>query len=45
MVVSTKNESYGVTHLPTPVAALHPDQQRLAIAQPDHIAVIHLSAG
>jgi hypothetical protein len=45
VTVSAKNESYGVTHLPTPVAALHPDQHCLAIAQPDHIAVIHLPAG
>ncbi len=42
VTVSAKNESYGVTHELTPVAALHPDRQRLAVAQPDHIAVIHL---
>jgi hypothetical protein len=42
VAVSTKSGSYGVTHIPTPVAALHPDQRRLAVAQPDHIAVIHL---
>ena len=45
VAVSTKNQSYGVTHVPTPVAALHPDRQRLAVAQPDHIAVIHLRNG
>ena len=44
VAVSTKNASYGVTHLPTPVTALHPDRQWLAIAQPDDIAVIHLPA-
>jgi hypothetical protein len=38
----TKEGSYGVTHVPTPVTVLHPDRTRLAIAQPDHIAVIHL---
>jgi hypothetical protein len=45
VAVSTKTDSYGVTHLPTPVAALHPSQRRLAAAQPDHIAVIHLPTG
>jgi hypothetical protein len=45
VVVSVKNGSYGVSHVPTPVAALHPDRQRLAIAQTDHIAVVHLPAG
>lgn len=34
VVVSTKNENFGLTHLPTPVAALHPDQQRLAMRSP-----------
>jgi WD40 repeat protein len=37
-----KGGSYGVTHVPTPVTALHPDGSRLAIAQPDHIAVIDI---
>jgi hypothetical protein len=45
VAVSIKSDSYGVTPLPTPVAALHPDQRRLAVAQPDHIAVIHLPIG
>jgi hypothetical protein len=44
IAVSVKSDSYGVTHVPTPVVALHPDQQRLAVAQPDHIAVIRLPA-
>jgi hypothetical protein len=44
VAVSRKNGSYGVTHVPTPVGALHPDRKRLAIAQPDHIAVIELPA-
>ena len=45
VAVSTKTDSYGAAHLPTPIAALHPSQRRLAVAQPDHIAVIHLPAG
>jgi hypothetical protein len=45
IAVSSKSGSYGVTHVPAPVVALHPDQRRLAIAQPDHIAVIHLPTG
>lgn len=42
VAVSMRNGSYGRRHEPTPIAALHPDQQRLAVAQPDHIAVINL---
>lgn len=40
--VACKDGSYGVTHILTPVSALHPDGTRLAIAQPDSIAVIPL---
>lgn len=40
--VSRRVGSYGVTHVPTPVAALHPDGSRLAVAQPDGIAIIAL---
>ncbi|MEU1617356.1 hypothetical protein ABZ479_08625 [Streptomyces sp. NPDC005722] len=40
--VSPRVGSYGVTHVPTPVAALHPDGSRLAIAQPEGIAIITL---
>lgn len=40
--VPRRDGSYGVTHIPTPVAALHPDGTRLAIAQPESIAIITL---
>ena len=40
--VPSREGSYGVTHIPTPVAALHPDGIRLAVAQPESIAVITL---
>ncbi|MEU0028694.1 hypothetical protein [Streptomyces sp. NPDC006335] len=40
--VPRREGSYGVTHIPTPVAALHPDGTRLAIAQPESIAIITL---
>ncbi|GAA3393384.1 hypothetical protein [Streptomyces roseoviridis] len=40
--VSPRVGSYGVRHVPTPVAALHPDGSRLAVAQPDGIAIITL---
>lgn len=40
--VSRREGSYGVTHVPTPVAALHPDGSRLAIAQAGSIAVVQL---
>ncbi|PWG13276.1 hypothetical protein DF268_12575 [Streptomyces sp. V2] len=40
--VSRREGSYGATHIPTPVAALHPDGTRLAVAQPEGIAVIAL---
>ncbi|WP_433890822.1 hypothetical protein [Streptomyces sp. CA-111067] len=36
--------SYGGGHIPTPVAALHPDGTRLAVAQPGGIALITLPA-
>ncbi|MEW1830566.1 hypothetical protein [Streptomyces sp. NPDC088196] len=41
--VPSREGSYGITHIPTPVAALHPDGNRLAVAQPDSIAIIALS--
>jgi hypothetical protein len=37
-----RSGSFGVTHVPTPTAAVHPDGTRLAVAQPDHLAVIQL---
>lgn len=40
--VPRREGSYGVTHIPTPVAAVHPDGTRLAIAQPEGIAIIAL---
>ncbi|MDN3023754.1 hypothetical protein [Streptomyces sp. S.PB5] len=40
--VPRREGSYGVTHIPTPVVALHPDGTRLAVAQPDSIALITL---
>jgi hypothetical protein len=40
--VPRRDGSYGVTHIPTPVVALHPDGIRLAVAQPDTIAIITL---
>ncbi|MFD4554785.1 hypothetical protein ACFWP5_10770 [Streptomyces sp. NPDC058469] len=40
--VPSREGSYGITHIPTPVAALHPDGNRLAVAQPDSIAIIAL---
>ena len=40
--VSRREGSYGVTHVPTPVAALHPDGSRLAVAQAGSIAVVQL---
>ncbi|MFI6627194.1 hypothetical protein [Streptomyces sp. NPDC050528] len=41
--VPCREGSYGATYIPTPVAALHPDGNRLAVAQPDSIAIIALS--
>ncbi|MEV6331412.1 hypothetical protein [Streptomyces sp. NPDC051909] len=40
--VPSRVGSYGVRHVPTPVAALHPDGSRLAVARPDGIAIIAL---
>jgi len=40
--VPSREGSYGATYIPTPVAALHPDGIRLAVAQPESIAVIAL---
>lgn len=40
--VPRRDGSYGVTHIPTPVVALHPDGTRLAVAQPESIAIITL---
>jgi hypothetical protein len=37
-----RSGSYGVTGVPNPVVALHPDGTRLAVAQPDHIAIIEM---
>lgn len=45
VAVSTKSASYGVSHVPTPVAALRSDQRWLAVAQLDHIAIIDLAIG
>lgn len=40
--VSRREGSYGVTHVPTPVAALHPDGTRLAVAVRNGTAVLAL---
>ena len=40
--VSRRDGAYGVTHVPTPVAALHPDGTRLAVAQAESIALVEL---
>lgn len=40
--VSRRCGAYGVTHVPTPVAALHPDGTRLAVAQAEGIALVEL---
>ncbi|MFJ9011601.1 hypothetical protein [Streptomyces canus] len=40
--VPVKTTCFGVSHVPSPVAALHPDGTRLAIAQAQSIAVITL---
>jgi hypothetical protein len=39
-----RSGSYGVEHVPTPVAAVDPIGGRLAVAQTDHIAVIDLGS-
>ncbi|MGW2742750.1 hypothetical protein [Streptomyces sp. NPDC001450] len=40
--VSRRDGAYGVTHVPTPIAALHPDGSRLAVAQAESIAIVQL---
>ncbi len=40
--VPKKEGSFGVTHIPTPIAAISPDGTRLAVAQEDGIALIEL---
>ncbi|MCX5122364.1 hypothetical protein [Streptomyces sp. NBC_00347] len=40
--VSHREGSYGVTHVPTPVAALHPDEVHLAVAVEKGIAILDL---
>lgn len=40
--VSRREGSYGVTHVPTPVTALHPDGTRLAVGGTDGISVLEL---
>ncbi|MFH8770972.1 hypothetical protein [Streptomyces sp. NPDC017958] len=42
VAVTRREGAYGATHVPTPVAALHPDGTRLAVAQTGSIAVIQL---
>lgn len=42
MGVPVKTTCFGVSHVPSPVAALHPDGTRLAVAQAQSIAVITL---
>jgi hypothetical protein len=42
--VTAKDGSYGVDGIATPVAAVHPDGTRLAVAQPDHIAILRLDS-
>ncbi|MEV7519870.1 hypothetical protein [Streptomyces sp. NPDC091371] len=41
--VAHREGAYGVDHLPSPVAALHPDGTRLAVAQPTGVAVLELA--
>ncbi|WP_371562619.1 hypothetical protein [Streptomyces canus] len=41
--VPVKSTCLGVSHVPSPAVALHPDGTRLAIAQAQNIAVITLS--
>ncbi|WP_151479811.1 WD40 repeat domain-containing protein [Streptomyces albicerus] len=40
--VPVKTTCFGVSHVPSPVAALHPDGTRLAVAQAESIALITL---
>ncbi len=41
---SRRRGSYGVTHIPSPIAAVQLGTRRLAVAQPDHIAVTDVPA-
>ncbi|WP_307167643.1 hypothetical protein [Streptomyces rishiriensis] len=43
--VSRREGAYGVTHIPTPVAALRPDGMLLAVAQEQGIAFVRLPQG
>ncbi|WP_203912249.1 hypothetical protein [Rhizocola hellebori] len=40
--IGTTQGSYEDTNFPTPIAALHPDRTRLAIAEPDAITILTL---
>lgn len=40
--VRHRNGAYGVTHVPSPVAALHPDGTRLAVALETGIAILRI---
>lgn len=42
VAVSRRDGAYGVTHVPSPVTALHPDGTRLALALEEGIAVLEL---
>ncbi|WP_327304437.1 hypothetical protein OG730_13300 [Streptomyces sp. NBC_01298] len=42
VAVSRRDGAYGVTHIPSPVTALHPDGSRLAVAVETGIAVLDL---
>ncbi|MER6954397.1 hypothetical protein [Streptomyces sp. NPDC000618] len=42
VAVPRREGAYGVTHIPTPVAALHPDGTHLAVAQDENIALVRL---
>jgi hypothetical protein len=41
---SLRRGSYGVTHIPSPIAAVQLGRRRLAVAEPDDIAVIDIPA-
>ncbi|WP_406007962.1 hypothetical protein OG440_18785 [Streptomyces sp. NBC_00637] len=43
--VSRRDGAYGVTHIPTPVAAMRPDGTLLAVAQEESIAFVRLPRG
>ncbi|MEV1062810.1 hypothetical protein [Streptomyces sp. NPDC050263] len=42
VAIPRREGAYGVTHIPTPVAALHPDGTHLAVAQDENIALVRL---